>query len=207
MIDAIAQYSAAISPIIAVLLAYFLNKYSERRIKRELIETEIRKEKMEILKTLMTGRVVADWRYFQALNIIEVVFADNQNVRTAWKELSQLYKTPKDDRNERHKEIEKKEMKLIETVIDDLGYKGKITWEHISEKYNPRFMAEHVDAQLALNNVVTKVSKILDSQDASPMVDAINKFSEAINNVLYFLKSCGNTQQEEIDDSTKEENK
>lgn len=205
--EIIAQISATISPIIAVILAYKLNKYSEKRMKDGLIETEIRKEKMDILKILMAARSYPDWRYFQALNIIEVIFADNQSVRTAWKELLHLYKEPKSDDSAQFSEIEKKQIKLIETISDDLGYKGKITWEHISEKYSPVFMARQIDAQYALNNIVTKMSKLLDGQDASPMINAMNKFSESINNIVNFIKSLKDQPQEAIDKSIEEESK
>ncbi len=203
--ETIAQVLAGISPIIAVILAYCLNKYSEKRMKSGLIEAEIRKEKMDILKILMAARSYPDWRYFQALNIIEVIFADNQSVRTAWKELLQLYKEPKGEDNIQIPEIEKKQIKLIETISDDLGYKGRITWEHISEKYNPVFMAKQVNAQDAYHNIVNKISNLLDGQDASPMVSALNKFSEAIGRVLNFIDSLKDQPQEAIGDSTKKD--
>lgn len=205
-LSAISPALAAVSPIVAVVLAYSLNKYSEKRMRNQLIETELRKEKMDVLKILMTNRIFPTWQYFHALNIIDIIFADNQNVRSAWKELYQVYKNTNTDQSEQVEQIEKKQMKLIETVVDDLGYKGKITWEHISEKYNPIFMTKLVDAQRAYNNVVIKISDILDSQDSSPMVSAINKFTETMNNILRFFESLKSAQEKEIESASKEEN-
>ena len=202
-----AQIATAGSPILAVILAYLLNMWSEIRVKNQLIETEIRKEKMEILKTLMSGRVAPDWRYFQSLNIIEIIFADNKDVRAAWKELFQLYSSQNTDQNDFSAKIEMKQIKLIESISDDLGYKGKINWETISEKYSPIYIGNQMRAQNAYYNVFIRLSDLLDGQNTTPMVTALNNIAGSINNIIAFLHSVSNPQQNQANEQAVEETK
>ena len=66
-----------IIPIIAVLIGQWLQTRAEKR-----------KDKMHIFKTLMTSRVYG-WTQesVYCLNIIDIVFADDREVRNAWKDL------------------------------------------------------------------------------------------------------------------------
>lgn len=66
-----------IIPIIAVIIGQWLQTRSEKR-----------KDKMHIFKTLMTSRVYG-WTQesVYCLNIIDIVFADDREVRNAWKDL------------------------------------------------------------------------------------------------------------------------
>ena len=70
-----------IIPIAAVLIGQWLQ---DRAKKRE--------DKMNIFKTLMTARIYG-WTVasVQALNIIDIVFADDKSVRDAWKDLYEKY--------------------------------------------------------------------------------------------------------------------
>ncbi len=65
-------------PILAVLIGHWCQISSEKR-----------KDKMQIFKTLMTARIYG-WTVdsVHALNIIDIVFANDRKVRTAWKDLN-----------------------------------------------------------------------------------------------------------------------
>ena len=61
-----------------------------------------------------------------ALNIIDIVFADDDEVRNAWSDLNDKYHVT--DPDEQHlKKIETAQYKLLETIANSLGYKDKIT--------------------------------------------------------------------------------
>lgn len=64
-------------PIAAVLIGQWLQNRSEKR-----------KDKMQIFKALMTARIYG-WTVesVHALNVIDIVFADDKNVRDAWVQL------------------------------------------------------------------------------------------------------------------------
>ena len=69
--------------LIAVLLipvvAVFVGQYLQERAQR-------RKDKMDIFKTLMINRVGWSVESTRAMNIIDIVFSDDKNVRQAWSE-------------------------------------------------------------------------------------------------------------------------
>ena len=74
-------------PIVSVIVGQYLQNRAEKR-----------KDKMQIFKTLMTSRVYG-WTddSVHALNIIDVVFADDKAVRDAWKDLYDKYSVSNPD--------------------------------------------------------------------------------------------------------------
>lgn len=68
-------------PITVVLIGQWLQNRSEKR-----------KDKMQIFKILMTARIYG-WTVesVHALNVIDIVFADDKKVRTAWEQLHNKY--------------------------------------------------------------------------------------------------------------------
>ena len=75
--------------LIAVLLipvvAVFVGQYLQERAQR-------RKDKMDIFKTLMINRVGWSVESTRAMNIIDIVFSDDKNVRQAWSEYYHAHK-------------------------------------------------------------------------------------------------------------------
>lgn len=139
-----------IIPIAAVLIAQWLQNRAEKR-----------KDKMQIFKALMTSRIYG-WtpESVNALNVIDIVFANDKSVRAAWKDLNDKYNVS--DPDEQHlKKIQLAQYKLLEAIANSLGYKDKITWETIQNPYMPVGMANQIEAQKnmqqayfdALNNV------------------------------------------------------
>ena len=128
------------SPFFAV----FIGRKLEDRANR-------RKDKMEIFKTLMIARITVrnyGWtnESVRALNIIDIVFADDKNVRQAWKDLYDKYCISNPSATEQ-KQIENAMYKLIESIGVSLGYKDKITWETIQKPYMPEGMKQQLDNQ------------------------------------------------------------
>lgn len=123
-------------PVAAVLIGQYLQIRAERR-----------NDKMQIFKTLMTSRIYG-WTVdsVHALNIIDIVFADDEAVRAAWKDLNDKYNVSNPDQPHL-KKIEQAQYKLLEAMANSLGYKDKITWETIQNPYIPIGMSMQIEAQ------------------------------------------------------------
>ena len=119
-----------IAIIVAPIAAVWIGQHLQNRAKR-------REDKMVIFGTLMTDRIYG-WteKGVHALNSIDIVFSDSKKVRNAWKEYrASLFVVNKESFNA--KDAKTKQYKLLEAISDELGYKGKITWETIQNPYIP----------------------------------------------------------------------
>lgn len=122
-------------PIAAVIIGQHLQNRAEKR-----------KDKMEIFKTLMISRNGWTVESVRALNIIDIVFADDEKVRAAWRDLYDKYSVDNPD-NAHLEKIRQSQFKLIEAMAVSLGYKDKITWETIQNPYVPKGMVEAAENQ------------------------------------------------------------
>ncbi len=141
-------------PIFAVFIAQHLQNKSEKR-----------KDKVQIFQCLMTRRTTG-WAALEAvnaLNSIDIVFADCDPVRKQWAILLSKYR----------KEISAQEQyreqcKLLELMANNLGYKDKITWDIIQNPYYPEGLARQVeinaqiiDGQVAWANAAGQISQFM----------------------------------------------
>jgi len=152
-----------VAPIAAVLIGQWLQDRSEKR-----------KDKMQTFKVLMTSRIHG-WtpESVYALNIIDIVFADDDKVRAAWKDLYDKYCVV--DPDEMHLEkIKQAQYKLLETIASSLGYKSKITWETIQNPYIPKGMADQIAiqtrSQQAYSELLSNMNKVFPSTQ-QPMAE------------------------------------
>ena len=133
LIIAINIIAILISPIIATAIAIYSSNKSERR-----------REKIKILQTLMMTRLNRPCiEYVNALNLIDIVFYDSEKVRKSYKELLEMYRSGSEDGNEHNI----KNLKLIESIVNDLGYSKKIKWDEISLPYNPVWFYKELEKQ------------------------------------------------------------
>lgn len=149
-------------PIVAVLIGQWLQNRSEKR-----------KDKMYIFKTLMTSRIygwTADSVHCQ--NIIDIVFADDKNVRNAWKDLYDKYCVQNPDETQL-KKIENAKYMLLEAMAISLGYKDKITWQTIQNPYIPDGIIQQIKSQ---NQIQQAWSEIL--MNMLQMMSQNNKVAE-----------------------------
>lgn len=125
-----------IVPIVAVVIGQKLQDRAKRR-----------QDKMEIFKTLMTSRVYG-WTTasVSALNIIDIVFADDKKVRNQWKIYYDKLCVSNPSEEDLRK-IETEKCKLLETIAESLGYKDKITWETIQNPYIPKGLTDSMMQQ------------------------------------------------------------
>ena len=137
-------------PVFAVWLGFFLQERAEKR-----------KDKMEIFKTLMTTRIYGyTIDRVNALNVIDVVFADDKKVRDAWKDLLDKYSVDLDKADQQQTEkIKKANYKLLEEISNSLGYKDKITWETIQNPYCPIGLSNQMRTQNSYNNNMNCISE------------------------------------------------
>ena len=141
-------------PIVAVLIGQHLQN-----------RAEIRKDKMHIFKVLMTSRIYG-WTQesVHCLNIIDIVFSDDENVRNAWKDLYDKYCVQNPDETQL-KKIQNAQYKLLDTMANSLGYKDKVTWETIQNPYIPEGMRrqqqEQAASQQAYNNLLFNMQHLI----------------------------------------------
>ncbi len=141
-------------PIVAVIVGQYLQNNAEKR-----------KDKMQIFKTLMTSRIYG-WtpESVHCLNIIDIVFSDDEKVRSAWKDLHDKYCTQNPD-DVQLKKIQIAQYKLLETISNSLGYKDKVTWETIQNPYIPNGMIkqweEQQKSQQAYNTLLNSMADIV----------------------------------------------
>ena len=141
-------------PIVAVLVGQHLQN-----------RAEIRKDKMHIFKVLMTSRIYG-WTQesVHCLNIIDIVFSDDQKVRNAWKDLYDKYCVQNPDETQL-KKIQNAQYKLLDTMASSLGYKDIVTWETIQNPYIPEGMRrqqqEQAASQQAYNNIMLNMQHMI----------------------------------------------
>lgn len=152
--DILNLIAIVVIPIAAVLIGQHLQN-----------RAEIRKDKMQIFKTLMTSRIYG-WTQesVHCLNIIDIVFSDDKKVRNAWKDLYGKYCVQNPDETQL-KKIQNAQYKLLETIAESLGYKDKITWETIQNPYVPDGMIkqwqEQAKSQQAYHTLLNSMLSIM----------------------------------------------
>lgn len=147
-------------PILAVVVAHMMQINSDKR-----------KDKMQIFKILMTARIYGSTTdSVHALNLIDVVFAKDKSVRIAWKNLLDAYNSA-----EKSDLMKKKRQdlmyKLLEAMAANLGYQKEITWETIQNPYVPEWLVnqwqEQTKSQQTYNSVLAAVASAIPKSDQS----------------------------------------
>lgn len=138
MLDILNIIALIFVPIFAVVVG---QKMQDRAQKRN--------DKMQIFKILMTSRIFG-WtnESVQAMNLIDIVFADDEDVRKQWKICFDKMCVENPTKTELSK-IKTEREKLLETIAKSLGYKDIITWESIQNPYIPKGMTELMAQQQA----------------------------------------------------------
>ncbi len=141
MMEIINIIALIIIPVIAVVIGQKLQVCSQKR-----------NDKMQIFKTLMTSRIFG-WtnESVQAMNLIDVVFANDKAVRKQWKICfdEMCVENPTDTDLSK---IKLEREKLLEAMAKSLGYKDIITWESIQNPYIPKGMTDLMAQQQAYQN-------------------------------------------------------
>ena len=106
--------------------------------------------KQKIFENLMSYRYALHLQEsVNELNKIDVVFYDNENVITAWKEFkAEALRAGKDSDNPNL--LLDKQLKILEEMAKVLGYK-KINWMEIKEFYYPKGLADKIQTEAIIN--------------------------------------------------------
>ncbi len=97
-------------------------------------------DKMNLFKVLMTYRDLGwSMETIHALNMIDIVFSDDTNVREAWKA---YYETLciQNPNEEEQVNIVKAQNHLLNEMATSLGYKEDIFWDAVQKPYVPQGM-------------------------------------------------------------------
>ena len=135
-IDIITLIALIVIPIASVLIGQYLQDRSNKR-----------KDKMDILKAVMTFRYGWSKEGVEALNCIPIVFSGknkDKEVRECWKKYYEwlCIQKPNDMQIKQRNDAL---FKLLLSMAQDLGYKDTITWEDIQNPYIPIIMAESIN--------------------------------------------------------------
>lgn len=162
-----ANYINIAAVILAPLISVMVGQNLQIRAKK-------RQDKMEIFKALMTSRVYG-WTTASvyALNIIDIVFADDKKVRAQWKiyydKLCVGNPTQED-----FKKIETEKCKLLEAIAESLGYKNKITWETIQNPYIPTGLSVSMEQQQQYQSGQLEIMEMMKSMFPIKSEDSSN---------------------------------
>ena len=141
-----------------------------------LARLKIRLPKAVEGKELMTSRIYG-WTQesVHCLNIIDIVFSDDKEVRNAWKDLYDKY-CVKDPDEVQLKKIQNAQYKLLETIAKSLGYKDKVTWETIRNPYIPDGMIRQQQEQAASRQACNDI--LLNMQYMIPQNNKVDENNE-----------------------------
>ncbi len=135
-------------PIAAVTIGQKLQDRSQRR-----------KDKLDIFKVLMMNRVGWSYESARALNIIDIVFANDKEVRIKWGEYYTLL-CIQDPNDMQKRQIQTAQDKLLEAMAKALGYKGQVTWDKIQNPYIPKGMVDTMEQQQMIQQGQVKLAKV-----------------------------------------------
>ena len=142
-------------PIVAVIIGQMLQNRAQKR-----------NDKIQIFKILMTSRVYG-WtnESVQALNLLEIVFADDKAVCKQWKVYYDKLCVENPTDTELSK-IKKEKDRLLEIMAKSLGYKN-ITLATIQSPYIPKGMTEQKVQQQKYQNdqsvIMEQMKRIMQS--------------------------------------------
>ena len=97
----------------------------------------------------------------RSLNIIEIVFSDDEKVLERWREYYNLLGIQSPD-SIQFKKIKEAQYKLLEAMACSLGYKKQITWETIQNPYVPKGMCDAMQQQQNIQNGQEKLAGMVD---------------------------------------------
>lgn len=170
--------TALISGLVATVVTIWWQEKSQKQ-----------KEKTKIFEILMAKRYdIPSEESVEALNKIDVVFYNSENVRKAWKEFCDTTDAP--DIAQKPQLISDKHLKLLEEIAKDIGYK-KIQWDNIKSYYFPTGLSDRKQDEAILRRVQIDAAlaqiKNLDNEKNNAQVNkndemASKIFMEAIKN-------------------------
>jgi hypothetical protein len=113
--------------------------------------SQVKQEKIKIFTILMSKRYeISAEESVDALNMIDVIFHSSPKVRGAWKSFQDATRLP--ESSTKTQSINDKQLKLLEMIAEDIGYKD-IHWDDIKEYYYPVGLSERKRDEAVLRKV------------------------------------------------------
>ena len=170
-----------IIPIVAVVVGQKLQTCAKKR-----------EDKIQIFKILMTSRIY-DWTTDEvhALNILDIVFSDDKEVRDSWKDLYDKLCVSNPSEVELEK-IQTAKYKLLETIAKSLGYENQIIWETIQNPYIPKGLLNQLQAQATNQNNLSSILGMMVSAHTSKETGDLQKNTEIVKNSMESKHDQGN---------------
>lgn len=135
--------SAVLSGLLATVITLFWQSKAEKA-----------KIKKEIFTTLMAYRYnIAAAESVKALNCVQVVFYDNNNVRDAWTK----FKAMADKQPFVQRDLVDAHISLLEEIAKSLNYKN-INWTEIKSSYYPEAIANQINEENALRRAQLQIA-------------------------------------------------
>ena len=122
---------------------------------------ERKDEKVAIFRHLIATQAFLDYGKVKALNSIEVVFHDNQEIVKAWRDYKASLKIDTEKATQQQKDLMiKNEKLLLEKMAKHLKFKN-ITWDIIKDPYYPRWISESEQGTSAVYQFVQQAPNML----------------------------------------------
>ena len=138
-------FTSLISGLIGVLVGCFLNKVYE-----------VRKEKLSVLKALITYRwMPAQPERVKAINIIPVIFSKSTKIcarlesyKKAQNDVADCLSTSPGLLPQKYNDVEDAYIKLLEEIAKSLGYGKSLTWDKLKSPYIARYYLDQNGNQI-----------------------------------------------------------
>jgi len=142
-------FAILISPVIAVLITVFLQNRKEKRALQ-----------MNIFMTLIStrNRAPSDERV-RALNMIDVVFSKDKEIRKLWKEYFSMLANEGLNNPVGFSQREQKELEMITEIAKRLGYRKEISSLDVNRVYFPVGLKNQIDANSEILEELKRVLK------------------------------------------------
>jgi hypothetical protein len=138
-----------LSPVIAVLITMFLQSRKDKR-----------NSKMNIFITLMSTRNRAPTEEIvRALNIIDVIFSKDKNIRRLWSEYFGMLSNEGLNNPVGWKQREQKNLEMITAIAKNIGYQNEITSLDVDKVYYPIGLQNQLDNASEILNELKRVLK------------------------------------------------
>lgn len=133
-----------ITAIFSGIAATFVTIWWQSRSQRKA-------ERLRIFSTLMSKRYdLPSEESVDALNMIDVAFYKDSQVRNAWKEFNDATNLP--NSSEKEQRIRDKHLRLLEVMALAVGYRD-INWENIKQYYFPKGLSDRKVEEAVLRKV------------------------------------------------------
>ncbi len=128
--------------------------------KRVQAKEQNHNDKMNLFKVLMTYRNLS-WsvEMVHALNMIDIVFSDDPNVRAAWKTYYEAL-CIQNPTEEEQNQISNAQYDLLNEMATALGYKEDILWDAVQKPYLPNGMLNAMSRQEQYQTDITQALSI-----------------------------------------------